>query len=78
VAARIRKLAVDKRVPMIEDVPLARALHSACEVGQEIPAHLYVAVARVLAFVMALRRRGSAQGIHRPPGGPSNLEAVAA
>jgi flagellar biosynthetic protein FlhB len=78
VAARIRKLAVDKRVPMIEDVPLARALHAACEVGQEIPAHLYIAVARVLAFVMALRRRGSAQGIHRPPGGPSRLEAVAA
>ncbi|MCB2175964.1 MAG: EscU/YscU/HrcU family type III secretion system export apparatus switch protein [Actinomycetales bacterium] len=78
IAARIRKEAAAKRVPMVEDVPLARALHAACEIGHEIPAHLYVAVAKVLAFVMALRRRGSAQGIHRAPGGPSNLEAVAA
>ncbi len=78
VAARIRKVAADKRVPMVEDMPLARALHAACELGQEVPPHLYVAVARVLAFVMALRRRGAAQGIHRPPGGPSKLEAVAA
>lgn len=78
VAARIRKEAAAKRVPMVEDVPLARALHAACEIGHEIPAHLYVAVAKVLAFVMALRRRGSAQGVHRAPGGPSNLEAVAA
>ncbi|MDO8106104.1 EscU/YscU/HrcU family type III secretion system export apparatus switch protein [Isoptericola sp. b441] len=78
VAARIRKEAADKRVPMVEDVPLARALHAACEIGHEIPAHLYVAVARVLAFVMALRRRGSAQGIHRAPGGPTTLDGAVA
>lgn len=78
VAARIRAVAADKRVPMVEDVPLARALHKACEIGQEIPAHLYVAVARVLAFVLALRRRGAALGIHKAPGGPSRLEEVAA
>lgn len=81
VAARIRKVAGEKRVPMVEDVPLARALHAACELGQEIPAHLYTAVARILAFVMALRRRGSATGTHRPPGGPTPVadltEAVA-
>lgn len=81
VAARIREVAKDKRVPMVEDVPLARALHSACELGQEIPAHLYTAVARILAFVMALRRRGAAAGMHRPPGGPTPatdlVEAVA-
>ncbi|WP_199422577.1 EscU/YscU/HrcU family type III secretion system export apparatus switch protein [Actinotalea solisilvae] len=76
VAARIRAAAGDKRVPMVEDVPLARALHAACELGQEVPAHLFVAVAKVLAFVMALRRRGSAAGTHRPPGGPSRLEAA--
>lgn len=73
VAARIRAKASEVRVPMVEDVPLARALHAACEVGQEIPVHLYTAVARVLAFVMALRRRGSAAGTHRPPGGPSEI-----
>jgi flagellar biosynthesis protein FlhB len=67
VAARIRQIATDKRVPMIEDVPLARALHKACEVGQEIPAEMYTAVARILAFVMSLRARGSAAGVHHVP-----------
>lgn len=60
VAARIREQATLERVPMIEDVPLARALHGACDVGQEIPGDLYTAVAQVLAFVMALKRRGGA------------------
>lgn len=77
VAARIRDAATAARVPMVEDVPLARALHAACEVGSQIPPHLYVAVAQVLAFVMALRRRGAAIGVHRPPNGPSRLEAAA-
>ncbi|SDC85352.1 flagellar biosynthetic protein FlhB [Sanguibacter gelidistatuariae] len=58
VATRIREKAAEARVPMIEDIPLARALHGACEIGQEIPAELYTAVAQVLAFVMALKRRG--------------------
>ncbi|MFC0713868.1 EscU/YscU/HrcU family type III secretion system export apparatus switch protein [Cellulomonas biazotea] len=69
VAAKIRGAASDARVPMVEDVPLARALHAACELGQEVPAHLFTAVARVLAFVMALRRRGAGAGQHRVPGG---------
>ncbi len=67
VAARIRDEADRHRVPMVQDVPLARALHQACELGQEIPAQLYTAVARVLAFVLALKARGSAAGVHRPP-----------
>ena len=67
VAARIRERAAEHRVPMVEDVPLARALHAACEVGQEIPAEVYTAVARVLAFVLGLRARGSAAGTHRVP-----------
>ncbi len=69
VAARIRAEASEHRVPMVEDVPLARALHAACELGQEVPSHLFTAVARVLAFVMSLRRRGMAAGQHRAPGG---------
>ncbi len=77
VAARIRAKATEKHVPMVEDVPLARALHAACELGQEVPPHLYVAVARVLAFVMALRRRGAATGMHRAPGGPSPIPVAA-
>jgi flagellar biosynthetic protein FlhB len=67
VAARIREVATERRIPMVSDVPLARALHQACELGQEIPAELYGAVARVLAFVMTLKARGSAAGLHRAP-----------
>jgi flagellar biosynthetic protein FlhB len=67
IAARIRKEAGAKNVPLVEDIPLARALHAACELGQEIPAELFTQVAKVLAFVMALRRRGAAQGTHKVP-----------
>ena len=67
VAARIRERATEHGVPMVSDIPLARALHAACSVDQEVPAHLYTAVAQVLAFVMALRRRGSGRGVHRNP-----------
>ena len=64
IAARIREQAATDRVPMVKDIPLARALNAACELGQEIPVDLYNAVARVLAFVMALKARGTASGVH--------------
>ncbi|MEO7124409.1 MAG: EscU/YscU/HrcU family type III secretion system export apparatus switch protein [Lacisediminihabitans sp.] len=64
IAARIRAKAEEESVPMVRDIPLARAIHAACEIGQEIPAELYDAVARVLAFVMALQKRGAAAGMH--------------
>lgn len=64
IAARLREQAETDGVPLVRDVPLARALHSACEIGQEIPVELYNAVARVLAFVMALKDRGSSSGVH--------------
>jgi flagellar biosynthetic protein FlhB len=65
VAARIREQADTDRVPIVQDIPLARALHAACEIGEEIPADFYNAVARVLAFVMALKARGSTStGVH--------------
>jgi flagellar biosynthetic protein FlhB len=67
IAERIRERAADAGVPMVRDIPLARALHAACELGQEIPEDLYNAVARVLVFVDALRRRGAARGIHSLP-----------
>jgi flagellar biosynthetic protein FlhB len=65
VAARIREEAEAKNVPMVQDIPLARALHEACELGHEIPVDFYRAVAGVLAFVMALKARGAASGMHR-------------
>ncbi len=67
IATKIREKAAEHGVPMVADVPLARALHAACEVDQEVPADLYVSVAQVLAFVMALRQRGAAKGMHRSP-----------
>jgi flagellar biosynthetic protein FlhB len=65
VAARIRENAKEHRIPMVHDIPLARALHKTCEVGDEIPMDLYTAVATVLAFVFALKSRGAGQGIHK-------------
>lgn len=67
VADRIRTEAVEKGVPLVRDIPLARALHAACEIGHEIPEDLYTAVARVLVFIDMLRRRGAARGVHTMP-----------
>lgn len=67
VATRIREEAAKHRVPMVADVPLARAVHAACDLDQEIPAELFAAVAQVLAFVLSLKARGSAVGTHKVP-----------
>lgn len=56
VAARIRDLAAEHRVPMLEAPPLARALYRHAELGDEIPETLYTAVAEVLAWVFQLRQ----------------------
>jgi flagellar biosynthetic protein FlhB len=53
-ARRIRELALQHEVPIIENQPLAQALYKSAEVGQEIPAHLYRAVAEVLAYIFKL------------------------
>lgn len=58
-ALRIRELAKEAGVPLVEDRPLARSLHATCEVGHEIPEDLYAAVAQVLAFVYRLKARRS-------------------
>lgn len=67
VAQKIRERAEEAGVPMVRDIPLARALHAACEIGREIPEELYMAVAQVLAFIEHLKRRGSARGTHTIP-----------
>lgn len=64
IALRIREKAEEERVPIVKDIPLARALHAGCEIGDEIPVELYNSVARVLAFVLSLKQRGSAAGFH--------------
>lgn len=63
VAERIKELARKHRVPLVENKPLARALFKAVDVGQQVPGHLYEAVAEVLALVWGLneeRRSGAA------------------
>lgn len=62
VATRIREQAERHRVPMIRDVPLAWALHDTGTLDRPIPADLFEAVARVLAFVLTVGRRAAALG----------------
>ncbi|MFZ4831958.1 flagellar biosynthesis protein FlhB [Rouxiella sp. Mn2063] len=56
IALRIRELGTEHRIPMLEAPPLARALYRHSEIGQQIPAALYAAVAEVLAWVYQLKR----------------------
>jgi flagellar biosynthesis protein FlhB len=53
-AQRIRARAVEHQIPLIENPPLAQALYKSVEVGQQIPAHLYRAVAEILAYIYRL------------------------
>jgi flagellar biosynthesis protein FlhB len=50
-AARIRQIARENQVPIVENPALAQALYKSVEVGQEIPVNLYRAVAEVLAYI---------------------------
>jgi flagellar biosynthesis protein FlhB len=78
VAARIRGLAEVNHVPILEAPPLARALYTHTEIGQQIPEQLYTAVAEVLAYVFQLRNHGAA-GL-KPLGDidvPSELDPMA-
>jgi flagellar biosynthetic protein FlhB len=53
-ALRIRTLALEHRVPLIENPPLAQALYKTVDVGQEIPAEFYKAVAEILGYIYRL------------------------
>jgi flagellar biosynthetic protein FlhB len=64
-ALRIREIAEENHVPIMEAPPLARALHKHTELGESIPEALYAAVAEVLAYVYQLRRYEK-QGGARP------------
>ncbi len=55
VAARIRELAREHDVPLVENPPVARLLHSKVEIGQTIPEELFKAVAEILAYVYSLK-----------------------
>ena len=57
VARRIKELAAENNVPIVENKPLARALYASVEIGEMVPAELYQAVAEVLAYVYRLKNR---------------------
>ncbi|MEE4277785.1 MAG: flagellar biosynthesis protein FlhB [Halieaceae bacterium] len=66
VALRIREVARHHEVPIYEAPPLARALYATTDIGAEIPGDLYLAVARVLAYLYQLRRSGPTDYVPRP------------
>lgn len=62
-AKRIREIAKEHHVPLVENKPLARALFRAVEIGQMVPSELYRAVAEILAYVYRLRKgQGTGKG----------------
>jgi flagellar biosynthesis protein FlhB len=62
-AAKIREIAAENKVPLLEAPPLARALYKHTELGDQIPEALYTAVAEVLAYVFQLRAYGRHGGV---------------
>jgi flagellar biosynthetic protein FlhB len=56
IARKIREVAEAHGIPVIENPPLARALHGTVEIDQEIPAEHYRAVAEIIGYLMRLRR----------------------
>lgn len=60
IAARIRDLAKQHDIPLVENRPLAQNLYN-LEIGQEIPAETYQAVAEILAYVYGLKQKASPQ-----------------
>ncbi len=72
VAAKIRELAMENNVVLLEAPPLARALFRHAELGDEIPEKLYIAVAEVLAYVFQLRAYSKSGGAR--PVKPDDLD----
>ncbi len=68
-ALRIREVAKQSAVPILESPPLARALYYAVDLGAEVPEGLYMAVAQVLAYVYQLKmyRAGTGEAPHYQP-----------
>lgn len=72
VAQKIREIGDEHEVPRLEAPALARALYAHVDLGREIPAALYTAVAEVLAWAFQLKR--ARQGIAMMPPTPKNIE----
>ena len=66
VAFKIRSVAIENDVAIFEAPPLARALYATTEIGDEIPHNLYLAVAKVLAYIYQLRMSIAGEYVVRP------------
>jgi len=75
VALKIRELAKEHKVPLLEAPPLARALYKHCELEQAVPGALYTAVAEVMAYVYQLNHWMANGGL--PPAVPGRLPVPA-
>ena len=56
IAAKIREIATENEIPIVENPPLARALHKACDLDEEIPYEHFKAVAEIISYVMRLNK----------------------
>jgi flagellar biosynthetic protein FlhB len=57
IAQKIKKIATETGIPLVENVPLARTLFKTVKLGQTVPQALYQAVAEVLAYVYRLKNK---------------------
>lgn len=77
IAERIRELAVENQVPLLEAPPLARALYRHAEAGDAIPATLYTAVAEVMAWVFQMEAYAKGMVDAAPPVAPREIAVPA-
>ena len=66
IALRIREVALEHDIPIVENPPLSRTLHAAVEIGEELPIEHYKAVAEIIGYV--LRLKGKMPQQRRPAG----------
>jgi flagellar biosynthetic protein FlhB len=57
IAERIKQIALEHNVPIVENQPLAQSLFKSVDIGQMIPPQFFAAVAEVLAFVYKLKKK---------------------
>ncbi|EKV26677.1 Flagellar biosynthesis protein FlhB [Caenispirillum salinarum AK4] len=73
IALKIREIADENDVPIVENPPLARALYKAVEIDDEIPQEHYKAVAEVIGYVMKLKQKDPPKRAPLPPRAPDGL-----
>ncbi|MEE2746502.1 MAG: flagellar type III secretion system protein FlhB, partial [Pseudomonadota bacterium] len=75
-AARMREVAEENEVPIVENPPLARALYASVELDESIPENLYQAVAEVIGYVFRLKGKLPSEGPLAPPSPDWSLDPV--